>query len=110
LAPRGGREVAQQLPKQRVFGLIVGVVLPSEHRAIHREAIDAPLGHQDHDATAEDLRILVTEPGFLRYRMLGAPLALEGAVADQIEDPSAGGGKACKAWSANHHSRAFVHQ
>jgi hypothetical protein len=110
LAPSRRRELLEHLAKQRIFGLVAGVVLAPEQRAVHRNAIDAPLGHEEHDPEAEHIRMMLTEVCFLGDRMLGTPLGLQRAIANQIQDAILRRGKAYKAWSTNHHSRAFVHQ
>jgi hypothetical protein len=109
LGPGWGPEVAQPLAAQGVFGLIGGIVLAPEQRTIDRDTIDAPLGQQNDEAESEPIRMVLAEACRLGHGMLGPPLALQGAVGDQREEPSLGGGKACKAWSANHHRRAVVH-
>jgi hypothetical protein len=91
LAPGRRPDITQHLPEQGVFGLIGGIVLASEQRNIDREAIDAPVDREEYDAKPEDIGLQVPEPGFLRHRIFGASLALDGAVADEREEPICGG-------------------
>jgi hypothetical protein len=93
LAPGRAPELLQHLAKQGVFGLVVGIVFPSDQGEIYRDAIDIPLGHKEDDAEAEDIRMVPAEARFLGHRMLGAPFALEGAVADQIQETILGWGQ-----------------
>ncbi len=51
-------------------------------------------------------RMVPVETRFLGHRMLGAPFALRVLSPTRYRMPSSGGGKACKAWSANHYSKA----
>ncbi len=81
----------------------------ADQREIDGDVVDPPLGHQHHDSKAEDRGMVLVEARFLGHRMLLASLALERAVADEIEDASSGGGKACNACSANYYSQVFVH-
>jgi hypothetical protein len=84
LAPGWWLEVAQHLAKQGIFGLVVGRVLAAEQGKIDEDMVDIPLRHQDDDAKPKDIRMMLTEPGFVGYRMLGTPLFLEGAVAYEV--------------------------
>jgi hypothetical protein len=72
--------------KQGVFGLVVGIGCPADQGEIYRDAIDIPLGHEEDDPKAKDVRMIPAEPRFVGYWVLGAPLAFERTVADQIED------------------------
>jgi hypothetical protein len=74
----------QHLAKQRVFGLVVGIVGAPDQRKIHRDAIDVPLRHEKHDPKAEDVGMVLAEACLLGHRMLGPALALERTVAHQI--------------------------
>jgi len=53
--------------------------------------------------------MMLAQARVLSHGRLWPSLALEGAVADEREETILGGGKACKAWSANHHSNVFAH-
>jgi hypothetical protein len=57
----------------------------SNQGEIHGDAIEIPLVYED-DAEAEDIMMGPVEARFLGHRMLAAPFALEGAVADQIQE------------------------
>ena len=58
----------------------------ADQREIDGDVVDPPLGHQHHDSKAEDRGMVLVEARFLGHRMLLASLALERAVADEIED------------------------
>jgi hypothetical protein len=81
LAPGRTPEILPHLPKQRIVGLVGGVVGTPDPRKIYRHAIDIPLGHEAHDPKAEDLGMVLAQARFLGYGMLGPPRALERTVA-----------------------------
>ena len=86
LAPGRAPKILQHVPKQRVFGLVVGLVYAPNEGENHRTPRDVPLGHEDDDPNAIDVGMAPAEARFLGYRMLEPPLPLEGAVAHQIEE------------------------
>ena len=52
-----------------------------------RSKRDTHLGHQDDDAKAEHIRMMLREPTFVGHGMLGTTFAFEGAVAPQVQQP-----------------------
>jgi hypothetical protein len=62
----------------------------------------------EHDPKAEDAGMVLVEVYLLGHRMLVLPLALEDAVAHQMQDAVLGWGKVCRACSANYRSTVFV--
>lgn len=86
LAPGAGPKYLKHLPKQRVFGLIVSSAVASRQREIDWHAIDATVGHDDHDLEAKDVRVVPAQTRFLGHRMLLPPLALQGTVTDERQD------------------------
>ena len=93
LAPGRGPKIAPHLPQQGIFLLIPGVVLAAQQGKVHRDAQDAPLGHQEHEAQATDVRMMRAEPGGGGHGMLFAALAFEGTVADERAQPIGGWGQ-----------------
>jgi hypothetical protein len=93
LAPRRGPECWKHLAKQGVFGCMVGIVLAAHQGAIHGDTTDAPLRHQEHDATAEDVRMVLAEARLLGHWMLWPSLALERPIAHHRQDTALGWGQ-----------------
>ncbi len=83
LTPSQVPEVLQQLANARGFGLVVGIIMALDQGAGHREALDVPLSHELGDPQTEDRGLVLARGRVLGHGMLGPPLALGGAVADQ---------------------------
>jgi hypothetical protein len=83
LTPSQVPEVLQQLAKARSFGLVVEILMALDQGAGHREALDVPLSHELGDPQTEDRGLVLARGRVLGHGMLGPPLAVGGAVADQ---------------------------
>src|SRR5215472_11632204 len=74
------------------------------------------LRETSHWAMRRTMRKPTTDGWYRLRRVLWATGGLEPRVPLRVRSPtrdrrpSAGGAKACKAWSANHHRKVFVHQ
>jgi hypothetical protein len=93
LAPGRAPKRLQHVPKQGIFGLVGRIVCAADEREIDWDAIRSPLRHEDDDPKAEDVGMVLAEAGLLGHGMLWPSLALERAVADQIENAILGWGK-----------------
>jgi len=83
LAPGWRPEMLEQLPQQGIFRVGARRALAPDQGESHRAARDVPLGHEEDDAKANDRRMVPVEARVVGHRRLGAPCALEGAVAHQ---------------------------
>jgi hypothetical protein len=104
LTPRRASACLEHRPKQGIVGLVGGIVLASDQGAIPGEAIDVPRRHEDDDAAAEDVRLVVAETRLVSHGVLLATFAFEGAVGHGREDAILRWGKVCRAWSTHHHA------
>jgi hypothetical protein len=92
LAPDRPSAFVEHLPKQGIFGLVVGIILAPDHGEIYRETIDMPWRHEPDDPEAKDIGIVLAQTGSLGHWMLGPTCALQGTVAHQRQEAVLGWG------------------
>jgi hypothetical protein len=83
LTPSQVPEILQQLAKARGFGLVVGIIMALDQGTGQREVLDEPLNHELGDPQTKDRGLVIARGCILGHGMLGPPLALGGAVANQ---------------------------
>jgi hypothetical protein len=81
LTPGRPLEVFEHLPKQGVFGLVVGSLFAPKESEVHRDAVAVLRRHEDDAPQAIEVRMMLTEARVLSDWRLLPPRGLEGAVA-----------------------------